>query len=422
MKLINMRCPNCNAYLQIKEGIHQYKCEHCASTFLVDEEVKKTRIDNAENTGYQFEKGRMKAQSEAGIIDVPPEKKKITIWRVLLWVVFLPIMVLYVIWTNKKLSQKMKIILSVIVVLFTVLFASKNKIEKAYATMTMKKENVIPAKEVYFAEWLDDCFEMIEKDVHVKLSKDHTEATLTIPLRCKKNPLKYAEEEFKKHDENYEDYELTNQHFELNNVFLHEGSYNAEGMRNAKKIKEILNMEEGEHELEIIVPLEENKVSAFMNQTQLYLQMRLHYENKDKDYIAIPWYKSEHQEPTPTPEETIEATVETTIESTPVPTEVSTLEPTMETKEVVVGVTPAFKEQMDSYEAFMDSYIEFMESYDGSNMNMMLKYTELLGKYADWAKKVDDMDTSTMTPADEAYYFEVMLRVEQKLLKASINF
>ena len=69
MKLINTRCPKCNAQLTIEEGKTQYKCEHCGSTFLVDEEVNKIRIDNAENTGYQFEKGRMKAQSEAGIID-----------------------------------------------------------------------------------------------------------------------------------------------------------------------------------------------------------------------------------------------------------------------------------------------------------------------------------------------------------------
>ena len=419
MKLINMRCPKCNAQLTIEEGKTQYKCEHCGSTFLVDEEVNKTRIDNAENTGYQFEKGRMKAQSEAGIIDVPKEKKKITIWRVLLWVVFLPIMLLYVIWTNKKLSQKMKIILSVIIVLFTILFASKSKIEKAYENMTMKKEIIIPAKEVYFAEWLDECFEPIDKDVHIKLSKDCTEATVLIPIRCKKNPMKYLEEEFEKHEEVFNEYELTSQHFELNDVFLNENSFDAVGLRNGKKIKEILNMEEGEHELEIIVPLKEDNVSSFMKQTHLYLQMRLHFENNEKDFIAIPWYKREHEESTPTP---TEVPVET-----PIPTIESTPEPTIEveetpTKETIDGVTPEFKEQMDSYEAFMDSYIEFMEAYDGSSIDMMVKYTELLGKYTEWVKKVDDMDTSAMSKADEAYYFEVMMRVEQKLLKASINY
>lgn len=415
-----MKCPNCNADIEVEEGLEKYRCNHCGSTFLVDDNIAKTRIDNAEKTGYQFEKGRIKAQSEARINESPIEKKKITIWRVLLWVVFLPIMLLYVIWTNKKLSQKMKIILSVIVVAFTLLFASKNKIEEAIENMTMKKEIIIPAKEVYFADWLDDCFETVNKDAHIKLSKDRTEATIILPLSCKKTPMKYVEEQFKEHDEEYETYELINQYFELNDVYLHENSYNAEGLRNGKKIKEILNMEEGEHELEIIVPLD-GKASEFMKRTQLYLQMKLNYKNAQEDNIYIPWYKSEHKEPTPTPESVIEETPVPTLETTLEPIIEETPEETAETKASVNGVTPEFKEQMDSIEAFYDKYIDFMKSYDGSSLDMTLKYAELMKQYYDTNKKLEEMDTSAMTPADEAYYIEVYTRINQKLMQAAIE-
>lgn len=416
-----MKCPNCKGDLTIDPTLKQYKCDYCGSVIQVDEEIHKTRIEDAEKTGYQFEKGRMKAQSEAGINEVPIEKKKITIWRVLLWVVFLPIMLLYVIWTNKKLSQKMKIILSVIVVAFTLLFASKNKIEQAIENMTMKKEIIIPAKEVYFADWLDDCFETMNKDAHIQLSKDRTEATITLPLRCKKTPMRYVEEQFKEHNEEYETYELIDRYFELNDVYLHENSYNAEGLRNGKKIKEILNLEEGEHDLEIIVPLNDGKVSEFMKQTQLYLQMKLNYKNAQEDYIYIPWYKSEHKEPTPTPEPVIEETPVPTLEITPDPTIEPTPEETTEAKATVNGVTPEFKEQMDSIEAFYDKYIDFMKSYDGSSLDMTLKYAELMKQYYDTTQKLEEMDTSSMTPADEAYYIEVYTRINQKLMQAAID-
>ena len=85
-------------------------------------------------------------------------------------------------------------------------------------------------------------------------------------------------------------------------------------------------------------------------------------------------------------------------------------------------IRPEFKEYMDSYEQFMDEYIEFMEKYEkadtGSAALMLVDYTRLMGRYTDFAEKLDAMDESDYTKAQWAYYLEVTNRVNQKLPKA----
>ncbi len=88
---------------------------------------------------------------------------------------------------------------------------------------------------------------------------------------------------------------------------------------------------------------------------------------------------------------------------------------------VIPGVRPEIKEFLDSYEAFMDEYVDFMENYDTSDINMLLQYTEFLGKYADFAKKCEEVEKMDMTDAEALYYAEVSLRVSQKMLRASGN-
>ncbi|MBR1508397.1 MAG: zinc ribbon domain-containing protein [Eubacterium sp.] len=93
------------------------------------------------------------------------------------------------------------------------------------------------------------------------------------------------------------------------------------------------------------------------------------------------------------------------------------------TKEVTDDneVTPEVKEFLDSYEEFMDDYIEFMESYDSSDAAQLVKYAELLADYADFSKKIEEMDDKEMSDADNKYYIEVTTRVSKKLMDASIN-
>ena len=85
------------------------------------------------------------------------------------------------------------------------------------------------------------------------------------------------------------------------------------------------------------------------------------------------------------------------------------------------GVTPEFKESMDSYEAFFNEYCEFMKamSDDPTNFNYLLEYTDMLTQYADTMEKLDAIDEKELSPADDAYYIEVMARIEIKLLEAA---
>lgn len=84
-------------------------------------------------------------------------------------------------------------------------------------------------------------------------------------------------------------------------------------------------------------------------------------------------------------------------------------------------VTPEFKETMDAYEAFYDEYIAFMKKYtsgEGDMMSMLGDYTNMLAKMEEWSAKIDAIDENTLSPADDAYYLLVTLRIEQKLLGA----
>ncbi len=76
-----------------------------------------------------------------------------------------------------------------------------------------------------------------------------------------------------------------------------------------------------------------------------------------------------------------------------------------------------FKKKMDDYEAFFDSYVEFMKSYDATDMTMLTKYIDMLSKYTDAMNALDAIDESQLTPQEDAYYLEVMLRIEKKLLE-----
>ena len=124
--------------------------------------------------------------------------------------------------------------------------------------------------------------------------------------------------------------------------------------------------------------------------------------------------------PTATPEPAKgEAVEEESVEEEPEPTSESTPEPTP----TPVGVTPEFKEAMDSYEAFFDEYCEFMKamSDDPTNFNYLLEYADMMTQYTDTMEKLDAIDETELSPADDAYYIEAMARINVKLLEAANN-
>lgn len=84
------------------------------------------------------------------------------------------------------------------------------------------------------------------------------------------------------------------------------------------------------------------------------------------------------------------------------------------------GIRPEIKKAIDDYEDFMDQYVEFMETYDASDISMLSKYAELLGKYSDMTESMEALEKD-LNDEELEYYTEVSLRVSQKLLEASQN-
>ncbi|MBE6123480.1 MAG: hypothetical protein E7190_12330 [Erysipelotrichaceae bacterium] len=78
-----------------------------------------------------------------------------------------------------------------------------------------------------------------------------------------------------------------------------------------------------------------------------------------------------------------------------------------------------FKQKMDSYEQFFNTYVEFMKSYDSSDTSAMMQYLNLMAQYTEAIEALDSIDESTLTPEQDAYYLQVMLRIDQKLLEAA---
>lgn len=65
MKLIQLKCPNCGAELSEDESNRIAFCKYCGAKLMIDSEVQHVEIDDPENAGYLFEKGRLRAQQES---------------------------------------------------------------------------------------------------------------------------------------------------------------------------------------------------------------------------------------------------------------------------------------------------------------------------------------------------------------------
>ena len=58
MKLVEMKCKNCGAKLKVNFDIKEANCQFCGTEFRIDDEVQHHKLDDAEQTGYAFEKGK----------------------------------------------------------------------------------------------------------------------------------------------------------------------------------------------------------------------------------------------------------------------------------------------------------------------------------------------------------------------------
>ena len=64
MKTVSIKCPNCGAGHTVTANAKMVHCEYCNQDFMIDDEVKRIYLVNAEQAGYEFEKGRRRAIQE----------------------------------------------------------------------------------------------------------------------------------------------------------------------------------------------------------------------------------------------------------------------------------------------------------------------------------------------------------------------
>ena len=121
MKLFELKCPNCGSVLQVSSDRNEVYCQYCGTKLLVDDGIHHIQYDNAEQAGYEFEKGRQRAQKEQQVNTLPaqqnyqsPVNKKKTkhtwLW-VIGWIFFFPIPLTIIIASSKKLKPWVKAVL-----------------------------------------------------------------------------------------------------------------------------------------------------------------------------------------------------------------------------------------------------------------------------------------------------------------------
>ena len=117
MRIVSMNCPNCGATLQVDADNKQITCSYCGNALFVDDEANHMKIDNPERVGYEFEKGRQRAQAEQRYTQPnmssqttnysQPKKRRTWLW-VLGWLFLFPVPLTIIVVRNKKMSKGIK--------------------------------------------------------------------------------------------------------------------------------------------------------------------------------------------------------------------------------------------------------------------------------------------------------------------------
>ena len=71
VKIVNLTCPGCGARLEVDMDRKMAFCSYCGAALPIDDEIQKVQLDGAEKAGYEFEKGRQRAQAEAAQASFP---------------------------------------------------------------------------------------------------------------------------------------------------------------------------------------------------------------------------------------------------------------------------------------------------------------------------------------------------------------
>lgn len=150
MKLIDLTCPKCGAQLKVDASKQQVYCQYCGARLLVDDEIRGYRIDNAEDMGYQFEKGRQRAQQERQqrqiefpIRSIPYQvknKRKNTWLWVLGWILVFPLPLSILVWKSDKLKKGVKITIIIIAFLAYLLLGYTGASNQSSTTDTVPND------------------------------------------------------------------------------------------------------------------------------------------------------------------------------------------------------------------------------------------------------------------------------------------
>lgn len=111
------------------------------------------------------------------------------------------------------------------------------------------------------------------------------------------------------------------------------------------------------------------------------------------------------------------AAAETTAE-TPAPASAPEATPQADPSSTPVdGIRPDIKAAIDSYETFINEYCDFMQKYSESSnpASMAADYAKFMAQYADTMSKLDAMEDADLSPEEDKYYLDAMVRINQKL-------
>lgn len=86
-------------------------------------------------------------------------------------------------------------------------------------------------------------------------------------------------------------------------------------------------------------------------------------------------------------------------------------------------VDPDFKKTVDDCETFFDDYVAFMKKYQesGDSEDLAAEYTDFMNRYTEMMASLEDIDESTLSDADKAYYTEVSARILQKVSEVAAS-
>lgn len=147
MKLLEMKCKNCGALLKVEEDAKDIECQYCNTKYKLDDEVQHIKYDDMEKSGYEFEKGRIRAQQEQkraqsnynnlnNVNNTSKKKDTKTFWLILAWIFLLPFTATYFIAKNNKLDKKKKIVIIAIMWVIFLVIAYANPSENIKNTQS----------------------------------------------------------------------------------------------------------------------------------------------------------------------------------------------------------------------------------------------------------------------------------------------